>query len=591
MMLRRATGFSLLLLPALLAGAPVLAQSDDDKSVAQLDLRRPGAPPRAAPDMPPQAIDPNAIPAPPPNANFELIPVPDRWRLMDSFGVTDSWFNPYRQGTLKGDRPIYDDYFINLSVISDSVFEPRSFPVPVGVSTTARRGSNSTFGRPEQLVFVQQLITSISLIKGDTVYKPPEFEFRLSPVFNFNHVQTEELGLVNIDPRRGKSRDDNFFALQEGFLDYHLRNVSARYDFDSIRVGVQPFSSDFRGFLFQDQALGVRLFGNRANNRYQYNFAWFRRIEKDTNSGLNDLSQPLRRDDVFAANLYVQDMPLHGFTSQVTAIHNRNHETGFHYDRNGFLVRPASLGFENGHAYEVTYLGYNGDGHFGRFNLSLSAYYAVGSDRKNPFTNQRADISSYFIAAEPSYDMDWLRIRGSFAHASGQKDPFSKTESGFDAILENPQFAGADASYWIRQSIPLIGGGGVALSGRNGMLPSLRSSKDEGQSNFINPGLFLIGVGADADLLPQLRLSGNINKLYFAETGVLEVLRQQGNISNDIGTDFSVALTYKPFQTQNFLMRLSAAMLLPGRGFRDLYDSEPPNRIYYSVLGNIVLTY
>ena len=31
------------------------------------------------------------------------------------------------------------------------------------------------------------------------------------------------------------------------------------------------------------------------------------------------------------------------------------------------------------------------------------------------------------------------------------------------------------------------------------LLPSLRSSKEEGQSNFVNPGLTLVGVGADFD--------------------------------------------------------------------------------------------
>ena len=140
-------------------------------------------------------------------------------------------------------------------------------------------------------------------------------------------------------------RDDSFPALQEAFVDYHIRNVSERYDFDSVRVGIQPFSTDFRGFLFQDNQLGVRFFGDRDNNRWQYNLAYFRRLEKDTNSGLNDIGKQLRKDDVFAANVYRQDLPVPGFTSQVTYIRNANHEGGeFHYDNNGFLVRPLPIG-------------------------------------------------------------------------------------------------------------------------------------------------------------------------------------------------------------------------------------------------------
>ena len=101
-------------------------------------------------------------------------------------------------------------------------------------------------------------------------------------------------------------------GVQALFVDKHLRNVSDRYDFDSVRVGIQPFSSDFRGFLFQDSQFGVRLFGNRDNNRFQYNLAWFQRLEKDTNSGLNDVTQDLRDDHIFAANVYWQDFPSDG---------------------------------------------------------------------------------------------------------------------------------------------------------------------------------------------------------------------------------------------------------------------------------------
>ena len=53
-------------------------------------------------------------------------------------------------------------------------------------------------------------------------------------------------------------------------------------------------------------------------------------------------------------------------------------------------------------------------------------------------------------AAEVSYDFDWTRVRLSGLWASGDSDPYDKTEGGFDAIFENPQFAGADTSYWIR---------------------------------------------------------------------------------------------------------------------------------------------
>jgi len=405
-----------------------------------------------------------------------------------------------------------------------------------------------------------------------------------------NRSTAQEDRVLFADPAQGNTRTDSHVAVQEAFADVHLRNVSPRYDFDSIRVGIQPFTSDFRGFVFQDVPFGVRLFGTRDNNRWQYNAGWFRRIEKDTNSGLNDIAKGLRDDDSFVVNAYRQDFPALGFTSQATVIYNRNREgdAGQYYDNNGFLTRPAAVGDERAHNYRVTYLGYNGDGHFGRVNLSLSLYAALGHDDHNPIAGRPQEIRAGFAAAELSRDFSWARVRLNALLQSGDKNPFDDKATGFDAILENPQFAGADTSFWIRQAVPLIGGGGVALSGRNGVLASLRSSKDEGQSNFVNPGLLLLGAGADFDLAPQWRLIGNLSYLQFQNTEVLGVLRNQSPPPRSIGWDVSVGVQWRPFMSQNIVLNASAAALLPAEGLRQLYAQ---NGTLYSVLTNLLLAF
>src|SRR5206468_2984361 len=157
-------------------------------------------------------------------------------------------------------------------------------------------------------------------------------------------------------------------------------------------------------------------------------------------------------------------------------------------------------------------------------------------------------------AAELSRDFSWIRLRTSVLVQSADKDPFDGRATGFDAVLENPQFAGAETSFWIRQAVPLIGGGGVALSGRNGVLADLRSSKDQGQSNFVNPGLLLAGAGADLDLTPQVRAIGNVSYLRFAQTEVLGVLRNQAPPSREIGWDVSAAVQWRPFMSQNIVV-------------------------------------
>lgn len=587
------------------APAPALAPAEeathaDANDPSLTERRRPGEPGPVRPQVTAPTISPNRetqlLPVAPPPQPWQpdawtKAPVPDRWRILNSLGlVPQHWYDPYHQNTFKGDKPVRNgDEFLILSAIFDGIIEPRKFPQPVGPQSTTHSGSTGIFGGFDNTLYNTNIILSAVYLKGDTTFRPPNWEFHLLPVLSLNYARAEEARVLDIDPRDGAARSDSHLGWQEVFVDYHLRNVSDRFDFDSFRIGIQPFSSDFRGFLFQDNQLMLRYFGNRDNNRWQFNLAYFRRLEKDTNSGLNDVSEPLRDDDTFVANLYRQDFPVVGFTSQGIVAYNRNREDGRKrfFNKNGFIERPFSLGTESPRSYDVTYVGYNGDGHFGRLNLTVSTYLALGKEDQGVFVDRKRDIAAGFGAAEASIDQDWIRWRLSALYQTGDDDPYDGEANGFDAIFENPTFAGADTSFWFRQAVPLIGGGGVNLSQRNGLLNDLRSSKEHGQSNFANPGLLLVGVGNDMDLMPQLRLSTNFNHLWFDDTTTLEVARNQTPIDKDIGWDLSAALIWRPFFQQNLIFRLSGAYLLPGDGFKNLYPDEDG----YSVLGNLILTY
>lgn len=596
--------FAGLLIPGLAGGEE--QRFPPERQADEVVPRRPG--PGKPEEYVPPPIDPAQVPPPLRAAPRESLSVPDRWRIMQGLGLRHPWYDPYHQNVLKGDLPIGQepwlrerfpglakalspDWFVSLGVVSDTLVEARRLPTPVGPQTSQRPGSLDVFGYGRQSTLAQTLIVSMALLKGNTTFKPPDYEFRLVPAFNLNRSEVEEVRALRINPLEGRTRNDNHVALQEAFVDVHLRNVSARYDFDSIRVGVQPFNADFRGFLFNDVPVGVRLFGTRDNNHWQYNLGWFRRMEKDTNSGLNDPMRAPRRDDVFVANAYRQDWPRLGFTSQATVAVNVNREgNGRFFDANGFLVRPAVQGDSRPHDYTVAYLGYSGDGHLGRWNLTTSIYAALGRDERHPLAQRAQSIRAGFAAAELSRDFSWVRLRLSVLAQSADRDPFDGKATGFDAILENPQFAGADTSFWIRQAVPLVGGGGVALGGRNGALASLRSSKDQGQSNFVNPGLLLAGAGADVDLTPQVRVIGNLSYLRFVHTEVLGVLRNQAPPSREIGWDLSGAVQWRPFMSQNLIVNASAAVLFPGRGLRQLYD-EGQRGPQYSILFNLLATY
>jgi hypothetical protein len=606
---------------------PADAQSDEPPGPpAEQELidgrRRPGVQQHDLPD-PVQQVNPGAFRSPPPEAYpADHIAIPDRWRLIETLGVVrERWWDPYHQNTLKGDRPVCiptdeeqarrraagiprcrtprflglegQDWFFVASAISDTVFEPRSFPIPGGVQTTGNADENDVFGRNNSIAAVQTFLFGVALIKGSTAYKPPDVEWRLTLALQSNYVDVPERRVLDVRPTQGSNRFDYALGVQEAFLDYHFVNTSYRFDFYSIRVGIQPFQFDFRGFLFQDQQLGIRLFGNRDNNRVQFNLAALWRLEKDTNSGLNNILQTPRFDWVLHGNVYLQDFPVVGLTSEASLTWNINRERSrIEVDDNGFPIRPALFGNLRPRNYDAFYIGYNADGRWGRLNLSASAYAVLGSDRQNTFTSRNASIAAFFGAIEPSYDFNWIRVRGSALFASGDGNPYDNVQRGFDSIFENPIFAGADTSYWIRQTIPFAGGArAVNLNGRNGILNSLRSSKEQGQSNFVNPGTMLLGVGADFDIAPTLRLSVNANHLWFHRTETLQALRMQGTIRRDIGWDLSGALIYRPTAIQNVVFRLSGAVLQPGTGFRDLFTDVPRDDRYYSVLLNAILTY
>lgn len=415
--------------------------------------------------------------------------VRDRWRVgfpeYDRYGDMGArgrdipfkrgrWFDPYNQSVLKGDYPIIGDKtFLILSGASTSTVEQRRTPVPSNVST-ARPGSGEFFGRPESFFFGQTLQFSLELFHGDTVFKPRDWAIKISPTVSLpNYLNAREAGVVNIDVRRGTTRTDTHFSLEEAFGEVKIADVNANYDFISIRAGIQPFVSDFRGFVFSDNNLGARVFGGFENNRYQYNAAVFTMLEKDTNSGLNRFDT--RRQNIYVANFFRQDTFREGYTVQAS-FHYNDDRSSVEFDRNGFLVRPALVGDARPHAIKTSYLGFSSDGHLGRLNLTHSYYFVYGRDTHNPIAGREVRVRSHLAAAETSFDRDYLRFRGSFMWASGDKNPTDDRATGFDAILDDPNFIGGQFSFWNRQGIPLVQTG-VGLVQPNSVLPSCAAAK------------------------------------------------------------------------------------------------------------------
>jgi hypothetical protein len=547
-----------------------------------------------------------ATPAPPlavklefkrPENTPDFIAVRDRWRIRfpdwqrypaDVPGefpyVKGRGLDPYDQNVLKGDLPIRgQSLFLVLSATAETPIEFRKVPTPSGVSTEDP-DSETFFGEPEQFAVLPSGIFTVELFHGDAAFRPRDWALRVTPVFNVNYVNTRERNGLNVSPEEARTRRRDDFALQEAFGEVKLFDVGPNFDFVSVRAGIQAFTSDFRGFLFRDNNLGVRLFGTWGRNRNQWNVAFFDQLEKETNSELNLFER--RNQRVVLANYYRQDFLTPGYTISPSFHASFDDGDELLYDANGFLVRPAPIGLVSPHRVRSYYAGLGGDGHWGRLNLTHQFYQAFGRDDFNGIASQQVDINAQFAAAELSFDRDWLRPKAAFVWSSGDADPDDDRGRGFDAILDNPNIIGGAFSFWNRQGLRLTSTG-VALVGRSSVIPSLRSSKTEGQASFVNPGVFIYNAGLDAELTTKLKASFNVNYLRFQDTTTLRRVLFQNTVRKEIGFDYSAGAQYRPFLNDNVIVTGGVSVFTPGRGFKDILTSG----VLYSPFVLFTVTY
>ncbi len=548
---------------------------------------------RTQPSTPgPLAIAPE--PLPPDSLNF--VEEPDRWTVPmpawqrypkpGEFPYTRShWYDPFNRSRIKGDTPIFGkQWFFDFTGTSITGLDVSRVPVPSGVS--AENSDNTGFfGRGEQGFASQSFRLSFDLFEGDTSFRPIDFRFRFTPEINLNFLQTRERGIVNRNLALGTNRFDSHTGIQEAFVEAKLHDLSPNFDFISVRVGVQQFVSDFRGFIFAEEQPGIRLFGNLKSNRISYNLAYFYFLEKNTNSGLNTLTE--RHQQVYVGNVYIQDFFAHGYTTEFSFHYNRDDPT-LHFDDNGFLVRPAPIGLvvDNRiltHGIHAYYLGWASNGHIKRLNVSHAFYQALGHDTLNPIAGRRVNINARMGALELSVDKDWARFRTSFFYASGDPNIRSdalgsfggrgSTAHGFDTIVDETNFAGGAFSFFDQQGIRLTATG-VALTNPGSLLASLRSNKEEGQANFVNPGIYIFNAGADFNVTPKLKAFVNTNYLRFDRTEPMELLLFQRNIRHSIGTDAGMGVQYRPPLTENIVITSGVSTLVPGIGFRQILNSR-----------------
>ena len=524
--------------------------------------------------------DPNAVATPLPPGEKIYLPVPDRWNLplpeWDRYGargdypyVSGHWWDPYNQNALKGDYPVFGTRtFFAFTGVSDSLLEGRNLPVPSGVSTE-RPGSERFFGRGGTYVPVTSVRASFDLFRGDTVFRPVDWRVRAAPAYSANFVNLSEYNGVNADVRRKSTRLDHHLGFQELFAEKKLFDIGHHYDFVSVRAGIQEFTSDFRGFLAVLEAPGVRVFGTLKSSRVEYNAAVFDALEKDTNSGFNEMNR--RRQQIYVANVYVQDFLAPGYT-QSFSFHANDDRGELHYDRNGFLVRPAPIGVIGANRIKAYYIGESGSGHIGRWNVSHAFYQALGHETSNPIAAQRIRINAQMGALELSIDKDWLRIKGAAFIASGDGDPSDGTGARLRRDPRHPGVRGRTVQP-VEPSGPAPGADGHRP--QVPAQPAACAADEQGrgagelrQPRRLHPER---GRGRRADA-EAARLRHDELHPVPRRTAPMEALLFQGKVRPGAGVDVGGGATYRPPLSDNIVIIGGVQSMKLGQGLKDIYE-------------------
>ena len=103
----------------------------------------------------------------------------------------------------------------------------------------------------------------------------------------------------------------------------------------------------------------------------------------------------------------------------------------------------------------------------------------------------------------------------------------------------------------------------------------LRSSKEEGQANFVNPGTLIFGLGLDADLTPKLRMQFNANYIRMVNPDAVKTVLFTNNVDRELGYDISLGFTYRPTLTNNIIINAGLGVLLPGKGIATFTVNSP----------------
>ena len=278
-----------------------------------------------------------------------------------------------------------------------------------------------------------------------------------------------------------------------------------------------------------------------------------------------------RTQNVVIANYYRQDFIWPGYTAQVSFHYNqRSRPRPSSSTRTASWCGPIRSACSRRTASTPCYLGWAGDGHINRFNISHAFYWALGHDDLNPLAGQAVTINAQMAAVEVSYDRDWMRFRTSVFWASGDDDINDGRGDGLRHDLRQSELrrrrvqllaAAVDQAVRREPDRPLQPGARPALE------------QDSRPDQLREPGPVSGQLRRRCRSHAALRLISNANFLWFdrhATCSSNSCFRP--DIDRHIGTDLSLGVEYRPLLNNNVIFVGGVSALIPGSGFKDLYN-------------------
>jgi hypothetical protein len=75
------------------------------------------------------------------------------------------------------------------------------------------------------------------------------------------------------------------------------------------------------------------------------------------------------------------------------------------------------------------------------------------------------------------------------------------------------------------------------------------------------------------DLTPKLRCFANANYIRFMETDPIKTALLTDRVSHELGYDLSLGFQYRPLLTDNIIISTGFGSLIPGAGYRDIFQT------------------